>query len=369
MPQGRKAIYDLVAKRADWPPVVVPFGLDPWGWHGDQPSYRAVCDFALENCTLLPKVYPLNAQLFIGEGDIHLVTRTQTEPDGTVVKRHELIGAPRSFSMEEVRTPGDSSWKNRKRWVAGEEDFACLLGLDGIAPARPDIDAVREKELQVGDHGLPYVEVADPFGVVTEMMPTDEFYVRLRTDTDRLVRMLDMVAGRILAGIEILCRDTGAPFILRLIGAEMAVPPFLGRDDFLRFEGAFYARVSEIARHHQILTAFHCHGPVRAIMGDIWQLGYDFIEPFEPIPRGDITIGEALHRTNSRGVVFGGIDDVIFNTGAETDVRKAVKDCLDGARETGLPYILSQSATPFHDPLTESASRNLILFMELGTRG
>ncbi|MCE5251050.1 hypothetical protein LLG96_12605 [bacterium] len=369
MGQGRQALYDLMEKRVSWPPVVVPFGLDPFGWHGDRESYREVCDYALANCTLLPKVYPLSQPLAAGRGAVEIVTDIEREPDGTTVHRYRLIGADRTLMMEEVQTPGDSSWKARKRWIEDERDFEYFLSLTGFTSARPDIDAVRQKERQVGEHGLPYVEVFDPFYMVSEMFHTDTFFIKTRTDTDRIVRLITLTGVRILDGIETLCRDAGCPFILRLVGAEMAVPPFMSRDDFLRFEGDFYREVSEISRRYDVPVAFHCHGPVRDIMNDIWEMGYTFIEPFEPEPRGNVTIAEALACTSGRGVVFGGIDDVIFNTGGPEDVRSAVKRCLDNARDTGAPFILSQSATPFYEPLTDSAKRNLLLFMELGTKG
>ena len=369
MAQGRQAVFDLLNNKTSWPPVVVPFGLDPWGWHGEQESYREVCSYAVEHCTLFPKVYPLNIPLFVGEGDVQLVTDNKREPDGTLVRRHELKGALRPLSMEEICTPGDSSWKNRKRWIENDQDLDCFLRLDTIVPAKPDIDAIREKERQVGDHGLPYIEVPDPFGTVSEMFSTDDFYIKLRTDTDRIIELLDSTGKRIQHCVDEVCSDTGCPYILRFIGAEMAVPPFLSRDDFIRFEGEFYRNVAETTKKYGVLTAFHCHGPLRDIMDDIWSMGFNFIEPFEPLPRGDVTITEALTGSDGRGVVFGGIDDVIFNAGTMEDVSTAVESCLNDARSTGFPYILSQSATPFHDPLPEKASRNILHFMELGIKG
>ncbi|MBN1291235.1 MAG: hypothetical protein JXB48_05285 [Candidatus Latescibacteria bacterium] len=369
MAQGRQAIYNLLHNEVSWPPVVVIFGLDPFGWHGERESYREVCDYALENCTLLPKVYPLEKPLFAGEGDIRIVMNGKTESDGTRVRQYKLSGTPHPVSMVEIQTPGDSSWKNSKRWIETDSDLEYFLSLTDLVPAKPDCEAVRIKEKQVGDYGLPYVEVFDPFYTVCEMFPTDMFFIKCRTDTDRIMQLLDVTGARIVDGITSLCRDTGCPFILRLVGAEMAVPPFMSRNDFLKFEGSFYRTIADITHRYEIPTAFHCHGPVRDIMDDIWKMGYNFIEPFEPVPRGNVTIDEALSCANGRGIVFGGIDDVIFNTGGQEPVRKAVEECLNDARSTNAPFILSQSATPFYDPLSESAKQNFLLYMELGTQG
>ena len=369
MAQGRQALFDLLDGNVSWPPVVVPFGLDPFGWHGEHESYREVCAFAVEHCTLVPKVYPLLDPLNIGEGDIEIISDVQAELDGTLVRRYELTGVKRVISMEEIQTPDDSSWKVRKRWIENDDDFDFLLGLTDITPAEPDIKTVRKKERQVGQYGLPYAEIADPFYTVCEMFPTDTFFIKTLRDADRLNILLDKTRERIIYGIESLCRDTGCPFILRLIGAEMAAPPFLSRDDFLRFEGDFYKETAEIAHRYSIPISFHCHGPVSDIMEDVWEMGYNFIEPFEPSPRGNVTIAEAISTANGRGIVFGGVDDVILNAGGHDDVRAAVKSCLDDARGTDAPFILSQSATPFYDPLGTTARENLLLFMELGTKG
>ena len=98
-------------------------------------------------------------------------------------------------------------------------------------------------------------------------------------------------------------------------------------------------------------------------------MGYSFVEPFEPPPRGNLTIAEALELTAGRGVVFGGVDDVLLSTGKAEDVRYAVEKCLREAKPSGQPFILSQSATPFFDPLSENARRNLLLFLEMGVAG
>ena len=369
MAQGRQAVYNLLKGKVSWPPVVVPFGLDPFGWHGEHESYREVCDFALEKCTLFPKVYPFPDPLAIGQGEIEIISDTQEETDGTIIQRYELIGADHALFMEEVQTPGDSSWKNRKRWIENDNDLDFFLNLTDICPSEPDIQAVRKKEQQVGEQGLPYIETPDPFYIVCEMFPTDEFFIKTTTDVERIDRLISLTAERMIYGIEKICRETGSPFILRLIGAELAAPPFMSRENFLRFEGDFYKRVAEITSKYGIPASFHCHGPVRGIMDEIWNMGYSFIEPFEPPPNGNVTIAEALAVADGRGIVFGGVDDVVLNTGTSEEVRQAVKRCLDDARDTGAPFILAQSSTPFSDPLSDIARENYLLFMELGIKG
>ena len=199
----------------------------------------------------------------------------------------------------------------RKRWIENDDDLDFFLGLnDAVAPAEPDLDAVRKKERDVGVHGLPYVEVNDPFYTVCEMFPTDQFFIRTITDTGRIMRLIEQTSHRVIHAVERLCRDTGRPFVLRLIGAEMAAPPFMSRESFLGFEGDFYRKVADIARSSGIPVSFHCHGPVRDIMDDVWGMGYSFMEPFEPPPRGNVSIGEALAFTGA-GVVFGGVDEVL----------------------------------------------------------
>ena len=125
MLQGRQAIFNLLEGRAAWPPVVVPFGLDP--------------------CR------------------IEIAAKIQIQVDGTLLRRHELVGRDRVLSMDEVKTQADSSWKVRKRWIENDADFLSFLKMEEPTPEEPDIEAVRIKERQVDEHGLPYAEVNDPF--------------------------------------------------------------------------------------------------------------------------------------------------------------------------------------------------------------
>ncbi|MDP2984725.1 MAG: hypothetical protein Q8O92_15510, partial [Candidatus Latescibacter sp.] len=261
MGQGRKALYELLGGKASWPPVVAPFGLDPFGWHGAQESYREICEYALEHCTLLPKVVPFQAPLFIG-GGAELTAAQEIQPDGTLIRRHKLGARGKYLVTEEARTPDDSSWKTKRRWIEDDSDLEFFLSLGAMTPAKPDTGAVREKERQVGAHGLPYVEVGDPFYTVCEMFPTDMFYIKTLTEPETIEQLLYTTAGRIISGIEELCHETGCPFILRLIGAEMAAPPFMSRGSFLRFEGKFYRDAAAITRRYGVPASFHCHGPV-----------------------------------------------------------------------------------------------------------
>lgn len=369
MSQGRKALYDLLDGKTVWPPVVVPFGLDPFGWHGEKKSYERVCAFALERCTLLPKVYPFPDPLCSGRGEVVVTSHTRTRDDEIKVRRFELEGVSHTLFMEKIQTSGDSSWMLKKPWIQSEKDLEAFLEMPVLRPAEPDLEALRQKEAEVGDHGLPYAEVVDPFSIVCNLFPTETFYIKIFTDPEPIERLIALAQERVLASLETLCREAGCPFIIRFIGAEMAAPPFLSRQDFLHFAAGFYREASQLTSRYGIPRAVHCHGPVREIMGDIWEMGYDFLEPFEPSPRGNVNIADALGAAKGRGIVFGGIDDVLLQTGSSEDVRAMVERCLDEARRMGGPYILSQSATPFFDPLHDRTETNFLLFLEVGTRG
>ncbi|MBA7549536.1 hypothetical protein ES705_42023 [subsurface metagenome] len=77
----------------------------------------------------------------------------------------------------------------------------------------------------MGDHGLPYAEVVDPFSIVCNLFPTETFYIKIFTDPEPIERLIALAQARVLASLETLCREAGCPFIIRFIGAEMAAPP------------------------------------------------------------------------------------------------------------------------------------------------
>ncbi|MCD6121236.1 MAG: hypothetical protein J7K04_05315 [Spirochaetales bacterium] len=368
--QGKEALFDLLDGRTLWPPVVVPFGLDPFGWHGEKESYRDICTYAINHCTLLPKVFPFANSLCLDKGKIGIITDTTIEKDGNLIRKSEIIkdGDP-ILTMEEIKTAEDSSWKIRKRWLENEKDIDLFISLKNITPCNPKAEVIEKKAEQLGNHGLPYAEVMDPFGAVCEMFNTDSFYIKLITDNEQISYLLKTTEERIIKSIESLCEKAKSPFILRLIGAEFAVPPFLNRSDFLKYEEYFYKTVAEITDEYNIPSAFHCHGPVKDIMDDVWNWGYSIMEPFEPPPRGNVTIKEALQSASGRGIVLGGLDDVTIINGTREEVKNHVEDCLSQARGANGPFILSQTATPFYNPISDTAKENILLFLELGNAG
>lgn len=366
MNQGKNAIFKLLEGEVLWPPVVVPFGLDPFGWHGEKESYKEICKFAIDNCTLLPKVFPFPNYLSIGKGSIRVVSKLYSESNGVKVRKSIIEGINTCLVMEEIQTPEDSSWKIRKRWLEKEEDIDIFINLKKIEPCEPDTKLIEKKAKQLGSSGLPYAEIMDPFSVVSEMFNTDIFYIKLLTDNERILYLLKETGERIIKSIESLCRKVKAPFILRLIGAEFAVPPFLSREDFLKYNENFYKNVITITKKYDIPAAFHCHGPLKDIMNDVWDWGYSFIEPFEPPPRGNVTIKEALEASSKKGIVLGGIDEVVLNTGTKEEVEIHVNSCLSQAKNKNKPFILSQTATPFFEPITNNVQEKYLLFLKLG---
>jgi len=361
---GRDTLKRILSGQSLWPPPVVPFGLDPFGWHGERSSYDEVCAFALEKCVLLPKVHPIGNALNIREDQISIETTTDRDERGYLRNSRMTKGCV-SLTMKEILTPDDASWKVAKRWIENDDELNVFIGWNLDQGFSPNPSAVEAKAEQVGEHGLPYVEMKDPFYTVCEMFPLDVFYMKLVTDRERVEKLIADATSRILQSLEILCDKARCPFLMRFVGAEMSVPPFLGREDFHRYEGPFYTGAAEVCRRYGIPAAFHCHGPVKEIMDGIWRMGYSIIEPFEPPPRGNVSLWEALASGRGGGAVMGGVDEVMLHTGSLREVTIAVSQCLEAARNSSTPYILSQSATPFYDPLDGITRDNLIQMIRL----
>ena len=81
-------------------------------------------------------------------------------------------------------------------------------------------------------------------------------------------------------------------FIFRICGPEYATPPFLSPELFRRFVTPYLTEIIAEIRGAGAFARVHCHGRIARVLDQMVEAGAQGLDPIEPPPDGDITLGE-----------------------------------------------------------------------------
>jgi len=108
----------------------------------------------------------------------------------------------------------------------------------------------------------------------------------------------------------------------------------------------------------------HYHGQIKEIMPDFVTMGPDALHTIEAPPIGNCTFAEAFDVVGGGMTLIGNVQYDDFRAFSETEMKQAVIDVLDECR--GKRLILSPSAGPFDEEVSDTFIRNYMTFMETG---
>ncbi len=296
---GADRIAEFQEKEADnfrWVP-----GLD-WGFCGLDSTYR---EEVVED----------------RPGDFRRMLRTHTTVAGefSAITRHGCDeGDPHDFHWEKrfIQTVGDfrrlvDAPRERRRFDAGAYNAGCA---------------------KVGDRGLPATGLSHPMGWLVRNSTMEEVYGWLLTE-ERLVlafqeRCTEQIVDSLLPIREERLAD---PLVFMTHALEMFVPPWLGKDHFMRLVFPYDRRVNDAVHAVGGRHRAHAHGNTGAYLELFADMGIDGVEPLEAAPYGDNTIAAAKRKVGKRLLLSGNIPTPDFHVSGFSlrDLRDRVKRVID----------------------------------------
>jgi len=370
----RQALLRLLREKRN--PGYIPvstYGVDRYShpWMADDPSYREVlaCSDQFDHIQVLYLSYyaafGLTDILALDDPDR---VEVETFRKGNVLTTRYTLHTPKGDLVGEYKdVDGNKSTWRESPLIKTDDDIDAFMAVP-FKPALPDVEAYRRLQASLGDRGLVQVQVPDPVCLIVENMDYSEFMIRTRTMPEKIDAMLEWAQQLIMTWLEGVLR-AGIGDSFRIFGAEYCQPPQMRLSYYqhavTHFDRPIVRMIHEAGRYVQ----YHCHGPIRALLGDFLELGVDAIDPCEapPAVTGDITLGEIARRVGNALVIMGNIqlDDI---ERAEPDtIDRLVAQAVDevGGRA---PFMLLPTAAPFVTPLPECTARNLIQFMDSARR-
>jgi hypothetical protein len=158
------------------------------------------------------------------------------------------------------------------------------------------------------------------------------------------------------------CLERNLADVYFLVGSELASPPLLSRRTFQRWIVPYAKELIAMIHAHGKFAIQHYHGQIKLILRDFLEMAPDGLHTIEAPPTGNCTFTEAFQGTEDRLSLIGNIQYEFFRSATQAEMAQAVRDVLNECR--GHRLILSPSAGPYEDKISENMIENYVTFIQ-----
>jgi hypothetical protein len=357
----------LNGEPTDRTPIWLLFPFHHMSCYGDvrhEPSYRTVFEASKKYAIMLNRRSP-RVPLFAP--DVRDRIENVTEGDEDVERRALEYKGKRIFSETRRGRYGSTV----KRLLSSDEDleFYCSLPLNLDADAiTTEMDRqlpgyLHERAEFPPEYGAMMLDLGEPIGALYGASQLEEYAIWSVTHSD----MVEDFLGRVMQQKRLVyryCLEHKLAEVYFMVGSELACPPLVSRATFNRWATPFARELIALIHSYGDKVIQHQHGEIKAILPDFLAMGADALHTIEAPPIGDCTFTEAYAVTGDKLALIGNIQYDEFRSLTPPQMTAAVQAVLDECR--GKRLILSPSAGPYEETISEQMADNYLAFMKAG---
>jgi len=295
----------------------------------------------------------------------------QTTINGYTTERHFVEYKGKQLISEVRQEPGSTFIKRLLTCPEDLEFYAALpvnLDRDRIYQ---QLDAqmpqyLREKAEFPPEFGSMMLDIGEPVGPLYNVAKLEEYSVWSLTHSDLIVDLFDrfMEQKRILYRY---CLERDLADVYFMVGSELASPPLVSRQTFLRWIVPYAAELIEMIHSYDKKVIQHYHGKIKRILPDFLTMKPDALHTIEAPPVGDCTFTQAFDIVGDHIALIGNIQYDEFRHLTPQEMTAAVQDVLNECR--GKRLILSPSAGPYETEIAPNMVKNYLAFIQAGWEG
>ena len=330
------------------------------------PAYLPVRRAALERTDLFVRVAsPFDLHWGVRRDDI---AREQERPTGSTdwvdhVTTVEASGR-RLQSVYRASTLGRPG-RRIEHLLKEPEDIHRVLSIP-YAPFPFDDGPFLARQSEIGDSGVVSYSLDNPMYGLQRLVGSTNFAMWSVDCDGILLEAVTEFARRITEEVKRVFASGLKP-VFSWTGPELCIPPLMPPAAFERYVAAFDAPLIELIHDGGGFVWVHCHGKMRPVIRRFVEMGVDVLNPIEPPPMGDLTLGEAFALAGDDMALEGNIETHDLMTAHPELLRAKIHDAVDSGR--GRRHILCPSSGYVENPdPTERYIGNLLLYIDEGIR-
>lgn len=239
-----------------------------------------------------------------------------------------------------------------------KEDIDAWLSIP-YSPVIPDISEFFYWEEKLGNEGIAFSFIGDPVDYVAKLFRIDSFLTNCMSKPKVIHSLLKAMTEQLCDAVAAMCEKGARRFWIT--GPEYVCPPMLSPKYFDEYVVRYDRKIVELIHQYGGIAYMHSHGKVAKVLPRFVEIGIDALDPLEPPPKGDIDIALAKKAIGEKVCLVGNVDSVLMAKGSTESVKKACKDCIDGAAAGGAYILQPTSGTIVDTPLS-----NISAFIKAG---
>ncbi len=288
-----------------------------------------------------------------------LRTFEEWEEDGSRFERTAIRAGGRVLTTVNRRDPEIYTIWTVEHLLKDVDDFQAWLELPqakfGGVPEPSDVILTEE---ELGDSGIVCIDTPDPLCQVAPLFDMGTYMLIATTENALMHRALEKVASVLLPRVEAVAKALSGR-LWRIFGPEYASPPYLPPTLFEEYVTRYVTPMVAAIQRYGGYARVHSHGNLRDILDLIAATGCSGLDPIEPPPQGDVTLGYVRERYGDQMVLFGNLEvSDIENMPAAQFAEKVATALREGTMGRGRGLVVMPSSAPYGRTITPLTMRN-----------
>ncbi|MCL2834175.1 MAG: hypothetical protein FWD78_13475 [Treponema sp.] len=361
---SRERLLRLFANQeTDRTPIWLLYPYHRLGCYTDvynNPYYKPLLPYIEKYCdTFDRRGYPAAHFCFNGNQDIKQETMTENINGVPTEVRRIKYGNLCMRKFVETTAAG----KIIRHYVDDPVQLKDIAAIPYIFPL-PDFTKIETEKQELGDKGLTMLDLGDALTPLYQIVSAENFAIWSLTDYDAMLEFTDLMYKRCMAMYKA-CLEKNAADVYFIVGTEFAGPPLLPPAKFSGLCVRYVKGIADLIRSYGKYSIVHYHGNLYHVLDGMKEINPDGLHTIEAPPVGNCTITQAREVLENM-ILIGNIqyDDLRSQTPEGMDVMvKAAMEEAQGGR-----FILSPTAGPYEETLTDRQIKNYIAFIEAGIK-
>lgn len=219
------------------------------------------------------------------------------------------------------------------------------------------------EKTKLGEKGLMMISIDDPACEAANLFGMSNFLMFLLTEPDEMQNFLDFIHFRQMEVLKLILKNNVKDVIFRICGPEYLTPPYFSPENFYRFCTKYIMESCDLIKLAGGIPRIHCHGKIREVLDQFAMTCAEMLDPVEPIPDGDIDLGEVKSKYGEKFCLLGNIELRELELADKRRIDSLVKESMIQAKGNS-GYIYMPTATPIIDPLPAKIEENYLQMIE-----
>ncbi|MBN2852076.1 MAG: hypothetical protein JXQ23_05000 [Clostridia bacterium] len=316
-----------------------------------EPSYQNMMDFFAKYTDIIysaaPEMTPLT----------NITERIETPIEGGVMAKIIIHGRGKDLVKVQKKLDNQYTWWTLKHFCDDMDDLEVYIDTLPDLLEEVSLDQAHQLEKDLGDKGIMMLSIPDPLCIVADSFEFGNFLVQAITETERIYKAADAIYEYQTYHFDKMIKAGIDNMMIRIYGPEYATPPYLPPSMYPDLVTKYLVPMSRKIKEANGFTRVHCHGKTAKVLDQFLMSDMIALEPIEPIPDGDISIGEIKKICGDRVCLMGSLELKELENADTSRINMLVRETMDMAKgKSGL--IMMPTASPINAPLSKKTEEN-----------